>query len=73
MRPVAVTLLLALAACHGAPPPQAASIPGTVPRDGRGDAILSAIAPPPPPPPPPPAEFKPVTAPPVDCSHLRHC
>jgi hypothetical protein len=46
---------------------------GTVPRDARGDAVLTAVPPSPPPSPPPPADFKPVTAAPVDCSHLRHC
>jgi hypothetical protein len=69
----ALATLLALAACTGSPPPQATMTRGTVPRDGRGNAVLDAVKPPPPPAPPPPAEFKPATAPPVSCQHLRHC
>ena len=69
----AVIPALLLSACASSPPPQAAMTHGTVPRDARGEPVLTAVPPPPPPSPPPPAEFKPVTAAPVDCSHLKHC
>lgn len=69
----APALALLLMACNSTPAPQAAMTHGTVPRDARGDAVLTAVPPPPPPSPPPPTEFKPVTAAPVDCSHLKHC
>lgn len=66
-------LALLLPACAGTPPAQPPMTHGTVPRDVRGDAVLSVVPPPPAPSPPPPTEFKPVTAPPIDCSHLKHC
>ncbi len=72
MRREALIAML-LTACAGTPPTQAAMTHGTVPRDARGDAVLTAVPPPPPPSAPPPTEFKPVTTAPVDCSHLKHC
>jgi hypothetical protein len=74
MRPaLGLASLLLLAACAGGPPPQAAMTRGTVPRDGRGNAVLAAVPPAPPPPAPLPADFKPAAPAPVSCQHLRHC
>jgi hypothetical protein len=69
----AVLLTLLLPACAGTPAPQATMTLGAVPRDARGDAVLTAMRPPAPPSPPAPTEFRPVTEAPIDCSHLKHC
>jgi hypothetical protein len=69
MRSALLLTLLALSACAGKDSRPAPMTYGAVPRDGRGEPVLPS----PPPPLPPQPAVKPVTQPPINCQHLRHC